>query len=793
MLGVTGLPAGLTFESALSAIIGIPTGQALPTPVQLTASNAGGTTTATLLLNVPTPTPTATPIPTPTPPPPPPPPVIDSILFASTNVNQSFTYQITAINSPTSFNAIGLPAGLTVDPGTGLISGRPSTAGTFLVSLSATNAGGTGSATLTLDVSPAGTPGAPVITSGMSAITLEGQPFFYQITATNAPTSYDATGLPAGLTVDTGTGLISGTPFVSGTFAINLSATNTAGTGTALLTLVVVGAIPPPPDITSPSSATATVGESFSYLITATNTPSSYDATGLPAGLTVDTGTGLISGTPFVSGTFAINLSATNTAGTTSAILTLTVQPASSQTHPIIISSTSATGRVSQPFNFQVITSGGDSSTRLYTNDLPAGLTADAVTGRISGIVTSEGSFSVTLTAIGGTTSSASLQLTFTSDPARPVIVSDIQAALTIGQPFSYTIMAPTSDSPGSISYFYVGTLPPGLGFDSTTGTISGTFQSRPDNMPSPQLAGGVITNVQLFAINSSGIGTIPLVGTLPLVFFLAPSEAADVSTRLEVGTNDDVLIGGFIVTGNAPKRALIRALGPSLTGTTPPTTGALADPVLELHSPDGTFVTNDNWRDKQEVEIEATGIPPMNDLESALIANLAPLDPMVSGSGLYTVVVRGKSGSTGVGLVEVYDLGTASLDISSHSQLANISTRGKVQMGDKAMIGGFIVGGSTAADILVRAIGPELTTRGVAGALENTTLELFDNNANPVAFNDDWETDQEAEILFTNAAPIDSRESAILLTLSPGNYTAIVRGKNNTTGVALVEAYVMP
>jgi hypothetical protein len=144
------------------------------------------------------------------------------------------------------------------------------------------------------------------------------------------------------------------------------------------------------------------------------------------------------------------------------------------------------------------------------------------------------------------------------------------------------------------------------------------------------------------------------------------------------------------------------------------------------------------------------------------------------------------------VALVEVYDLGTASLDVSSTSRLADISTRGKVQTGDNVMIGGFIVGGSAGSRILVRAIGPELSGQGVAGALQDTTLELRDVNGALLTSNDDWESTQRQEIIDTTIPPTDPRESAIVSTLSPGNYTAIVRGKNNTTGVALVEAYAL-
>src|SRR5208282_4127663 len=164
------------------------------------------------------------------------PPVITSATTASGTVGSAFSYQITATNSPTSYGATGLPAGLSVSSSTGLISGTPTTAGTSTVTLSATNAGGTGNATLTLTVN---NPGPPVITSATSATGTVGSAFSYQITATNSPTSYGATGLPAGLSVSSASGLISGTPTATGTSTVTLSATNPGGTGNTTLTLTV--------------------------------------------------------------------------------------------------------------------------------------------------------------------------------------------------------------------------------------------------------------------------------------------------------------------------------------------------------------------------------------------------------------------------------------------------------------------------------------------------------------------------------------------------------------------------
>ena len=223
------------------------------------------------------------------------PPVINSATTASGRVGSAFSYQITATNTPTSYGATGLPAGLSVNTGTGLISGTPTSAATSTVTLSATNSAGTGNATLTLTIAAA----SPVITSATTASGRVGSAFSYQITATNAPTSYGATGLPAGLAVNTGTGLISGTPTSAATSTVTLSATNSAGTGNATLTLTIAAASPV---ITSATTASGRVGSAFSYQITATNAPTSYGATGLPAGLSVNTGTGVDLGDPYVCG-----------------------------------------------------------------------------------------------------------------------------------------------------------------------------------------------------------------------------------------------------------------------------------------------------------------------------------------------------------------------------------------------------------------------------------------------------------------------------------------------------------
>ena len=256
--------------------------------------------------------------------------------------------------------------------------------------------------------------------------------------------------------------------------------------------------------------------------------------------------------------------------------------------------------------------------------------------------------------------------------------------------------------------------------------------------------------------------------------------RALNISTRTLIGKGDDALIGGFIVTGSASKKVIIRAIGPSLVSEGNPLPGRLLDTTLELFNADGLVRENDDWRSDQEQEINDSTIPPGDDREAAIVVTLEP--------GNYTAVMRGKGETTGIGVVEVYDL-----DSGNPAQLAQISTRGDVKTGNNVMIGGFFLGGSAGnTRVLVRAIGPELKAQGVANALEDTTLELRSSDGNLLAANDDWRTDQEQAINDTTVPPADDREAAIVQDLPAGPYTAIVQGKNGTTGVALVEVYVL-
>ena len=252
------------------------------------------------------------------------------------------------------------------------------------------------------------------------------------------------------------------------------------------------------------------------------------------------------------------------------------------------------------------------------------------------------------------------------------------------------------------------------------------------------------------------------------------PGRFANISTRMRVETGDNVLIGGFIIQGDAAKKVIVRALGPSLPPNVP---SRLQDPTLELYGPNGLVAENNNWRTTQEQEIRDTGIPPADDREAAIVATLP--------AGAYTALVRGLDSTTGVGLVEVYDI-----QPQPNTALVNIATRGFVQRGDDVMIGGLIVAGDTPRRVIVRGIGPSLQQSGVSNALQDPVLQLFDGNGVLIGENNDWRSNQEQEIIATTIPPSDNREAAIVAEFRPGNYTAVLYGNGDTIGVGSVEAY---
>ncbi len=255
-------------------------------------------------------------------------------------------------------------------------------------------------------------------------------------------------------------------------------------------------------------------------------------------------------------------------------------------------------------------------------------------------------------------------------------------------------------------------------------------------------------------------------------------SRLVNLSTRMRVGTGDNVLIGGFIIDGDKKKKVLLRALGPSLGASG--VTGALQDPQMTLLDASGAVIeSNDNWQDGPDAdEVIASTIPPSDPREAAIVARLTP--------GNYTVVVSGVNNTTGIGLVENY-----TLDTYEGSHAANISTRGRVGVGNDALIGGFIVRGNSTKSILVRALGPSLAGSTSSSVLANPLVEVRDADGALVVMNDDWQNSSQADqIRATGIPPNDPRESALITTLGAGDYTAVVRGADNGEGIGLVEIY---
>lgn len=327
---------------------------------------------------------------------------------------------------------------------------------------------------------------------------------------------------------------------------------------------------------------------------------------------------------------------------------------------------------------------------------------------------------------------------------------------------FRFSSTRPPQAANATIGFFKTGTQTTVAIQAPAPGVCTGT--PTPTSTPSP-----------------SGTPTATATGTpsplpTPTPTPLPPSGPLNLSTRILVQTGDSVAIGGFIVTGIGPKAILVRGIGPSLGNLGIP--NPLADPELELHTSGGSLV-NDNWKDTQQAEIKATGLAPSSDLESAILVTLDP--------GEYTAILRGKNSGTGVGLVQVYDL-----DSASTSRLANISTRAVVGTGDDIVIAGFILGGSLMDNVIVRGLGPSLALVGVPSVLDDTTLELRNSSGALVGSNDDWgdDPDQGRIIRVAGLSPGDIRESALAATLSPGQYTALLAGKNNTTGNGLIEVY---
>ncbi len=380
----------------------------------------------------------------------------------------------------------------------------------------------------------------------------------------------------------------------------------------------------------------------------------------------------------------------------------------------------------------------------------------------------------------------------FDSDRA-PIITQATVGFFKTGTPITVAILGPNACSVAPTP------TPPNTPTPTPTGTPSPTPTATATVPPSPTPTATATATATAAVSPTPGVTVTPVTtptpgitptptptptptsSPTPGVTPQPPAQANNLSTRMTVQTGANVGIGGFIITGSAPKHLLLRGIGTSLTALGVP--NALADPVLELHGPGGfATIANNNWREDpvQEAAIIATGIPPTNNLEAAIDVTLLP--------GAYTAIISGTNNGTGVGLIEIYDLSSA-----VPAKLANISTRAFVGTGNEIMIAGFILGGNSGDDhVIIRGIGPSLTALGVPGALADPTLELRDLNGAVVVSNNDWQDDPTAagEITAAGLAPANPLESAVAVALPPGLYTALLSGVQNGTGTGLIEVY---
>lgn len=827
----------------------------------------------------------------------------------------AFSYQITANNSPTSFEATGLPPGLSIDSTKGLITGTPTASGAYSISLIAH--GATRDARATLSITLIGAQ----ITSSFSPSVYVNDLLNYTISATNHPFAFDVVGLPSGLSLDRSSGVITGTLGTVGSFPITVIAHTPYGDGSAQIVIRVI-----PWEITSNYYPPATIGGNFRFQITANNNPTSFEAINLPAGLQLDAATGVITGTITLSGNYNFTVIAHGAKGDATKLMFLGVQPApplqpkapgalktfdfspqrlvfdptrsrlyaSDQTGQLIVvidtvsltpiatiklpnqpsglalsadnsklwvasfdvvesiagwitaidlntlqigASYRVPGRISSvaegPAN-RIYVSGysgtyvvdGNNGAILQTNPSSAWLAAKAgvlfmgslsSAGQIWAYDISQNPMHLSQQTDFGTRGGSSGVDLKLSHNGKYLCYVNLQGN---GQVYGRiaTALMPVDDVRSVLGNFVnsssnlaISVGPVAFSSDDTV-FYQPAAEEQVGNLGTPRLeifdvasfaqtgqidlghlapqsapfvSDMVVDNTDAYifvatsAFNFNGqLRVYPTGrGTPPAIPAPSDRSVLNVSTRLRVDSGDNAGIGGFIIQGAGPKKVMVRAIGPSLAKAG--VSGALSDPSVQVFDSSGQPMgQNDNWNSNR-AETLVSGLAPTDEHEAALILSLPP--------GAYTAVVRGVAASGGVAVVEVYDLSGSGTD----SKLANISTRGKVGVGDlNAMIGGFIVGGSQPTDVVVRAIGPSLANYGVGGALADPTLEVHDSNGALLAQDDDWRQYQEEQLTQTGLAPTDDHESAMVLLLQPGAYTAIVRGKNNGVGVGLVEVY---
>lgn len=599
----------------------------------------------------------------------------------------------------------GLPVALTVVPGsTGAASITGPVGGVFtvtptapgIVTLQATQAGQAGLFEFNMlrqSFTATGVGTLVITNSPLSAGATVGTPFNFTITASGSPTSFSASPLPAGLAINTSTGAITGSPTTVGTTSVLLGASNSTGSANATLTITVAAAGVSPVITNNPLTAVGTVGTPFSFTITASGTPTSYSASPLPAGLTINSSSGAITGNPTTAATTSVLLGATNASGTGNATLNITV--AAAGVPPIITSSPPSgagpTGTVGTPFSYVITASGLPVS--YSAGPLPAGLSLNATTGAITGTPTGSGTFVVTIGATNASgTTTAVVTMTIAPAPAVPSSrIVNFSARALSGPGNESLIMGfvvagdgknllVRGIGPGLTSYGVVNALvDPMLTLFGPGGVSIATnddWQTTAAGQASGTLVADTAARVGAFALSNGskdaallsvfmhGAHTTTMVRpnsttgvALTEIYdtdVVGTSRLVNVSARMNVTAGEGALIAGFVIAGNAPKAVLIRATGPALTAFA--VTNVLADPQIAVFSGSTQIAGNDNWSTGPSPVAQITAASaqvgafalPAGSRDAALLLTLQP--------GNYTVQVTGVANTTGVALVEIYD-----------------------------------------------------------------------------------------------------------------------------------------
>jgi hypothetical protein len=763
-----GLPAGLSLDASTGLISGTP-GAPQVASIPISAANSyGSSLPRNLILTIGNFS------------------AVTSATSMSGMAGSAFAYTLTANNSPASYDLTGLPSGLSIDPATGVVSGTPLTAGTYTLSANAANALGSGPSTsITFTVTDPATgaagPTAPLIlvapqpqsaTVGSNAqfsVTAVGSGALgYQWSLNNIPisgASASTLSLANVNATDAGSYTV--------TVANSTGAIVSAPVGLTILSLFV------PPSITSqPYKALATAGSPVTFTVGASGTgPLTYQwlADGVPIGGATTATFTLPSVQPADAGTYSAV--ASNPYGSsTSAGAVLTVSAAAFapifefQPSPISISAggtvTLDVGVVGSPPITYQWAKGGIA--------IP-GATSPSLT--FSTVAQSDaGVYSVAITDPAGsvTSSDAALVVTPAGGPPDPVSIElqPTPVSTTAGGAATFTVAA-TGDA--SIMYQWrrnqaliAGATSPSFTIDDVQASDAGIYD----------------------VVVSNAFSTADSVPTLLTVTLVAvPSRLTNVSARGVVGAMDPVLIIGFVVEGTGTETTLIRAVGPTLTSFG--VTDALADPQLTLFGSNQVVVaSNDTWGGTAALSTAfaqsgAFSLPTAS-ADAAVLTSLQP--------GAYTAEATGANGEPGVVLLEAYDADTTA---APGARFVDVSNRGFSGTGPNVLSVGFVITGSSSMTVLIRGIGPTLAEFSVGGSMADPQLTVFDSNQNVVGFNDDWGGTAALQAAFNAASafplPPTSKDSAIVVTLSPGAYTAQVSGAGGSTGIALLEVYELP